>query len=105
LAQRTGVFLLSGPATDAVRMVSVVASAPADHAALTVRYLVSLTLETGLIDAVLANGTVLNRHIPTPQRNGVPLFHFNTLIDLHATTYYKNVNYKVRRIQINVMCS
>jgi hypothetical protein len=83
LAEGAGVLLLRGPLADAVRVVGVVACAPGDHAGLAVGNLVGLALEAGLVDAVLADGAVLHRHVPAPQRHCVPLLHLDALVDLH----------------------
>lgn len=67
-----------------MRVVGVVAGAPADHAGLTIGNLIGLTLKAGLVDAVLADGTVLHGHVPAPKGHCVPLLHFDALIDLHC---------------------
>ena len=85
MAERTGVLLLSCPLADAVSMVGVIAGAPRDHATLIVRDLISLALQTGLVDAVLVDGAIFNSHVPTPQGDCVPLLHLNSFIDLHTT--------------------
>ena len=84
MAEGAGVLLLGGPAANAMSVVSMIASAPADHASLAIRNLISLALKTGLVDAVFANGAVFHGHIPAPQRHCIPLFDFNALIDLHC---------------------
>ena len=43
-----------------------VAGSPADETRLVVGYLVGLALKAGLIDAVLADGTVLYCYVPAP---------------------------------------
>jgi len=88
LAKWAGIFLLGCLSADAMSMVSMVASTPADQACLTIGYLVGLALKAGLVDAVFANGTVLDSHVPTPQSYCVPLFDFNSLINLHLITIY-----------------
>lgn len=87
LTEGTGVLLLGGPAADAVGVVGVVAGAPTDHAALAVGDLVGLTLETGLVDAVFADGTVLDCYVPAPEGHCVPLFDLYALVDLHDYRY------------------
>ena len=64
MAERAGIFFLSGPATDAVSVVSVVAGPPRNRTALSVCYLVGLALQTGLVDTVLADGAVLYSDVP-----------------------------------------
>ena len=49
-----------------MRVVGVVAGAPGDHACLGVRNLVGLAFEAGLVDAVLADGAVLDGDVPAP---------------------------------------
>ena len=83
LAQRTSVFLLSSPPTDAVSMVGVIASTPTDHATFIVWDLVSLAFEAGLVDAVFADGAVLDCDVPAPEGDCVPLFDFNAFVYLH----------------------
>lgn len=77
------VFLLSGPFANAVSVIGVVASAPRDHARLVIGDLIGLALETGLVDAVLADGAILHCHVPAPQGHCVPLLHLDALVDLH----------------------
>lgn len=84
LAKRTGILLLGGPLADAVGVVGVVAGAPGNHASLAIRNLVGLALQTGLVDAVLADGAIFNSHVPTPQGNCVPLLDLDALVDLHT---------------------
>jgi hypothetical protein len=96
LAEGTGIFFLGGPATDAVGVVGVVAGAPADHAGFTVGYFIGLTLETGLIDAVFADGAVLNCYVPAPQCDGVPLFHLYPFVNLHIITYIFELELKFK---------
>ena len=64
LAERAGILFLSGPATDAMSVVSVVAGSPGNRTALSVCNLVCLALQTGLVDTVLADGTVLYSDVP-----------------------------------------
>lgn len=67
-----------------MRVVGVVAGAPADHTCLTIGYLVGLAFEAGFVYAVFADCAVFHRHVPTPQSNCVPLFDLDALIDLHS---------------------
>ena len=94
LAEWACIFLLGGPSADAVSVVGVVASPPTDETCLTIGYLVGLAFEAGLVDAVLANGTIFNSYVPTPQGHSVPLLHFDSFVDLHLyhsiTIYYLN---------------
>jgi hypothetical protein len=87
LAERACIFLLGGPSADAVSVVSVVASPPTDETCLTIGYLVGLTFEAGLVDAVLTNGTIFNSYVPTPQGHSVPLLHFDSFVNLHLNHY------------------
>jgi hypothetical protein len=64
-------------------VVSMVTGSPTNKAGFVIRYLIGLTLQTGLIDTVLADGAVLYCNVPTPKCYRIPLFNFNTLIDLH----------------------
>jgi hypothetical protein len=96
LAERAGVLLLSGPSADTVSVVGMVAGSPRDHAAFIIGDLICLTLEASLIDAVLADGTVLNCHIPAPEGHCVPLLDLNPFIDLHT-----KIQYNVSLISIN----
>lgn len=64
-------------------VVGVVASAPRNHACLTIRNLISLALQTSLVDAVFADGAIFNSHVPTPQGDCVPLLDLDALVDLH----------------------
>lgn len=96
LAERAGIFLLGSPATDAVGVVGVIACAPADHAALAVRDLIGLAFETGLVDAVFADGAVLDGYVPAPESHCVPLFDFYAFVDLH---HYKNLNCRLAASQ------
>jgi hypothetical protein len=89
LTEGAGVFLLGRPATDAVGVIGVIAGAPTDEASLTVRDLIGLALETGLVDGVFANGAVLDGHIPAPQSHRVPLLHLDALINLHLNKEFK----------------
>lgn len=61
-----------------------VAGSPRYHAAFIIGDLIRLALEAGLIDAVLADGAVLDCHIPAPEGHGIPLFDLNPFIDLHT---------------------
>ena len=66
-----------------------IAGSPTYEAGLVFADLVSLTFETGLIDAILADGTVLDCHIPAPESNCVPLFDFDSTVDLHLNKEFK----------------
>ena len=68
-------------------VVGVVAGPPADEAGLVVADLIGLALEAGLVDAVLADGAVLDGHVPTPEGDGVPLLDLNPAVDLHQFKY------------------
>ena len=83
LAKWTCIFLLSCPSTDTVSVIGVVAGSPTDEARLVITDLVSLAFETCLVNTILADCTVFNSHIPTPKCNCVPLFNFDTTVDLH----------------------
>ena len=64
-------------------VVSMVTSPPTYQTRFVVRYLIRLTLQTGFVYTVLANGTVFDRHVPTPKGNRVPLLDLDALVDLH----------------------
>ena len=83
MAERTSVLLLGGPSTDAVSVVGVVAGSPADEARLIVADLVGLAFKAGLVDAVLADGTVLDSNIPAPEGDCIPLLDLYAAINLH----------------------
>ena len=69
------------PPTDAVEVESVVAHAPCSGALfLDIRYLLRLTVDARLHDMVLANSAVINMDVPSPERDGVPLFDFESLL-------------------------
>ena len=86
LAEGTCVLLLSRPPAYAVSVVCVVAGPPADEAGFTIADLIGLALEAGFVDAVLADGTVLDSHVPTPQCHRVPLLYLDTTVHLHLIT-------------------
>jgi hypothetical protein len=64
-------------------VVGVVAGAPGNHACLTIRNLIGLTLQASLVDAVLADSAIFNSHVPTPKGYCVPLLDLDALVDLH----------------------
>ncbi len=66
MAEWASIFLLGSPATNAMSVVSMVAGTPTDHTSFAVGDLISLTLEAGLINAVFADGAVLDGYVPAP---------------------------------------
>ena len=81
-------LLLTRPLVNAVSVVCMIAGSPGNSASITLADLAGLALETGFVDAVLADGAVLDGHIPAPKGHCVPLFDFNSLVNLHLN-YYK----------------
>ena len=90
MTQWTLGLLLTRPLVNAMSMVCVIAGSPGNSASFTLADFAGLALETGFVDAVLADGAVLDGHIPAPKGHCVPLFDFNSLVDLHLN-YYKGI--------------
>ena len=82
-------LLLARPLIDAVGMIGVVAGAPGDGASFILGHFVGLALQARLVDAVLADGAVLDGYIPAPQGHCVPLLYLNPLVHLHSKYYYQ----------------
>lgn len=67
-----------------MRVVCVVAAAPGYQASLSGAALVGLTLDTALVNAVLADGAVLHLHVPAPKGDCVPLLNRDALVNFHS---------------------
>ena len=73
-----------GPASDAVRMISVIAATPRDETTFARAAFVSLALNTAFVNAILAYRAILHLHIPTPQGDGIPLLDGDAFVNFHS---------------------
>ena len=70
----------SQPPRNAVEMEGMIADAPRYCALFcSICHLVRLTVNAWLHDVVLANGTIINGYVPSPQGNGVPFLDLESL--------------------------
>lgn len=83
LTKGTFCFFLACPFIYAMCVVGMIAWSPRNSASIAFYNFISLAFETCFINAILTDGTVLNRNIPTPQGNSIPLFNFDSLVNLH----------------------
>lgn len=93
LTQRAVILLLVDPPGDAVSVVSVVASPPGNEASISglgIR-LCCLAFDACFVYSVLADCTVLDLNIPSPESHSVPLLYLDSLVNLHLKirNYYK----------------
>ena len=68
------------PSRNAMEVEGMVALTPGRRAvSLAFRHLRSLAVDAGLHDVVLANGTVINMDIPSPESDSIPFLDFEAL--------------------------
>ncbi len=79
---------MTSPFTNAVSVISMIATTPTYHTWFDLCTLVSLAIQAWFVYAILADCTILYCHIPTPECNCIPWFNFNSFIYLHGLFEY-----------------